>query len=130
MASVAIPLAVEALGPLGVLIGKLGTTAINLVEAFLPKGTKMPAAISIIQTVLNVLGTGGQLPQTTPAVPTTAQLEQTLEGILAAMKAGGTLVPAGSGLSSAPIVPITAASGQPGSVAATVVWLIQNGYLK
>ena len=106
MAAAAIPLAISALGSLGPLIGKLGGVLINLAEAFLPKGTKMPMVVTTLQGFLNALGTSGQLPQNAPlALPTAVQIEQIMEGVLASMKATGMLVAPLSGLVPDPIAP-------------------------
>ena len=132
MASVAIPLVVTALGTWGPIVGKLGSELINLAEAFLPSGKKMPAVVSGLQSFVQTMGEAGQLPQNGPSVmPTEAQLEQALEGVLAKMKVDGTLVPAGSGLTNTPAAPVSVAGGgQPGFAAAFVQWAVTQGYLK
>ena len=133
MASVAIPLVVTALGTWGPIVGKLGSELINLAEAFLPSGKKMPAVVAGLQSFLQTMGTAGQLPQSggPSTMPTDAQLELALEGVLAKMKTDRTLVPAGSGLTNTPAAPVSVAGGgQPGFAAAFVQWAVTQGYLK
>lgn len=131
MASVAIPLVVTALGTWGPIIGKLGSSLINLAEAFLPSGKKMPAVVSGLQSFLQTMGEAGQLPQSggPSTMPTAAQLELALEGVLAKMKNDGTLVPALIGVTQTPTAPVSG-SGQPGFAAAFVQWAVTQGYLK
>jgi hypothetical protein len=108
MATIAIPLVTAALGSLGPLIAKAASGLINVAEAYLPKGTKLDAVLAGVEAFLAPLGTSGAIQQT---VPTTTQLSSTIEGVLAKMKADGTLVPALSGLSTTPAAASPAAIG-------------------
>jgi hypothetical protein len=105
MASVIAPIAgavlSTALGSLGPLVAKAASGLINVAEAYLPKGTKLQAVLAGLQAFVTPLGGAGAVQQ--PTTFTQAQLEAIIEGVLAQMKAEGTLVPPLSGL--APVAP-------------------------
>jgi hypothetical protein len=97
MAAAAIPLALSALGTLGPLIASVATPLIKLAEAhFAPKtgASKMETVLQAVQAFLAPLATSGTIQQ---PVPSPAELQSIVEGVLGQLKATGQLPIAGSG---------------------------------
>lgn len=111
MATIAIPIITTALGSFGPLIAKAASGLINVAEAFLPKGSKLDPVLSGLEAFLAPLSTSGAIQQ---ATPTTAQLTSIIEGVLAQMKATGTLAAPLSGIATPKSdVPASASSTAP-----------------
>jgi len=104
MAAAIVPLEIgTALLPL---IKKLSVPLIQLAQAHLPKDSRMSAVLSALQSLMQPLATAGTIQQ---AVPTAAQLQPVVEGILAGLKLiPGALPAEGTGAS----IPPGAPSGQ------------------
>ena len=114
MASTIIPIveaaAATALGALGPLVAKAAAGLINVAEAYLPKGTKLQAVLAGLSAFVTPLGGAGAVQQTTTF--TQAELSAIIEGVLAQMKASGTLAPPLSGITLPVVPPAVQSTGQ------------------
>ena len=86
MAAAVIPIALSIFP----LIAAISTPLIQLAQTHLPKSSRMQAVLTGLLSFLNPLATSGALQQ---AVPSEAELQPIIEGVLAQLKNTGQLVP-------------------------------------